>query len=109
MRLCPLHAVPLQQVIRHEVTVLVGGCAIHIPAPTAKTQDNNTRDSRPLIFGEEESCTVSFAVQAHHILVVVLIVDEELVALTGCLVNSVKSIKIGLSLSPAYCDTFSCR
>src|SRR2546423_1748322 len=49
MGFSPLHPVPLQQVIGHQVALLVGRRSIHVPAPAAETQHNDTGDSLPLV------------------------------------------------------------
>src|SRR5438309_7528980 len=57
----PLHAVPLQEVIGHQVALLIRRCTIHIPAPTPVAEHNDTGDSLPLVFGQEEGGSISLA------------------------------------------------
>src|SRR5579875_1669770 len=40
-RLRPLHAVPLQKVVGHQVALLVGGGTVHVPAPASEAQHDD--------------------------------------------------------------------
>ncbi len=102
MSFCPLHTIPLQEVIGHQVAILVGGCAIHVPTPLSKAQHNDTGNNLPLVFRQEKRGAVAFTVQAHYIFIVILVVNEELVALAGRLVNVIEGVKIDLTLASPH-------
>src|ERR1051326_4690238 len=104
MGLCPLHGIPLQEVVRHQIAVLVGRGAVHIPAPPADTQHYETRNSLSLVLCQKERSAIPFAVQAHYVLIMCLIVNEELVSLARRLVEPIKGIDIGLPFTPAHAD-----
>src|SRR2546421_12729206 len=59
MSFSPLHAVPLQEVIGHQVALLIRRCTIHIPAPMSVSEHDNAGDSLSLVFGQEEGCSIS--------------------------------------------------
>src|SRR5258708_19321792 len=61
----PLHAVPLQEVIGHQVALLIRRCTIHIPTPTPKGEHDYTSDSLPFVFGQQEDCSISSAQNPH--------------------------------------------
>src|ERR1051326_8644134 len=88
--------------IRHPLPLLIRRGAIHIPAPAPHPQHNDPRDWFALILSQEERRPVAFTVQAHNVLVMILLVNHEMVALAGRLVDAIKSIKIGLSLASPY-------
>src|SRR5579885_937635 len=99
VRLRPLDAMPLQEVIRHQVAMLIGGSAVHIPAPAPVAQHDNARNRLPLVLRQKEGEAIIRAVQAQDLLVKRLVVDKELIALAGRLVNLIERIQIGLPLA----------
>src|SRR5258706_3517368 len=107
MSFSPLHAVPLQEVIGHQVALLIRRCTIHIPTPTPVEEHDNTGNSLPLEFGQEEGCPVSLAEQAHDIFIVSFVMNEELVAFAGSLINAIERIQVCLALSTTYGDAFT--
>src|SRR5258708_9463924 len=102
----PLHAVPLQEVIGHQVALLIRRCTIHIPTPTPKGEHDYTSDTLPFVFGQEEGGSISVAEKAHDIFIVFFVMNEELVAFAGGLINAIERIQVCLPLSTTYGDAF---
>ncbi len=110
VRLRPLHARPLQQVVGHQVALLVGGCAVHVPAPPAEAQYDDARDGLALVLGQQQRGSpvlVTGSIETHHVFIVTFVVDEERVALAGRLVDVVERVEVGLPAAFSYRHSFA--
>ena len=105
----PLHRRPLEQVVGHAVTLLVGRRAEHIGRDRATARHDQRGDRRTLIFRQQQRRRVALAIEAQEVGIVLLAVDEDAVAVGGLAIEAIERIYVCRVGGLAHHDAFAPR